>query len=329
MSAGRRVLLVEEGGRGGVAHYTGELAGALARRGWEVHLATAFDHRFADAPGVHVHRRFPYVRGRTRLGRAIRRAGLSRAVNGATHLAGVLALLGLARRSDVVHVQGGEWPPLGALQAVLLRLTGRVLIYTPHNTFDRGDRAYPRAHAVIHRCASRIVVHSEYDRRQLPARLAAKTAVIPHGEYGGVAAGGGPAPAVAEARAAVGAGDDELVVLLFGQLRPDKGVGDLLTAARELAGVRVVLAGEELGALAESAPLLADPALRGRVTVRRGTSPPRRRPRCSPPPTSSRCPTGSRAPAECCCSPTATGAPSWSIPPAGCPSTSRPARADG
>ena len=263
------MLLVEEVGRGGIAEYTNELAQALARSGCEVHLATARDPDCAAAPPVTVHRVFPYVRGRRPLGRLVRRLRLSRLLNGATHLAGDLVVARLARGCDVVHVQGEEWPPLGAIQALLLRSAGRPVVYTPHNTFDRGARAYPRAHRLIRRCAARIVVHSEYDRRALSATQARKAVVIPHGEYGGLAARGG-LDADPDVRAALGASPDELVVLLFGQLRRDKGVRDLLEAAADLEGVRVVLAGEDHGALGEAADLLEDPRLHGRVLIQPG-----------------------------------------------------------
>ena len=267
------VLLVEEGGVGGVADYTAELAAALARAGWAVDVATARDHRYPSAPGVAVHGLFPYVRGRTALGRAIRRARLSKAVNGATHLAAHAPLLRLARAADVVHVQGGEWPPLGAVQALLVRSARRPFVWTPHNTFERGARAYARSRALTDRCAARLVIHAEHDRAALPPTTAAKAVVIPHGEYGGLARRGAPDADPAAARAELGAGEDELVVLLFGQLRPDKGVRDLLLAAAEVPGVRVVLAGEDKGALAEVADLRADARLAGRLVVHEGFVP--------------------------------------------------------
>lgn len=267
------VLLVEEGGVGGVADYTAELAAALARAGWQVDVATARDHQYPPAPGVAVHRLFPYVRGRTVLGRAIRRVRLSKAVNGATHLAANAALLRLVRAADVVHVQGGEWPPLGALQALLVRAARRPLVWTPHNTFDRGSRAYARSRALTDRCAARLVIHAEHDRAALPASTAAKAVAIPHGEYGGLARRGAPDADPAAARAAIGASEDELVAVLFGQLRPDKGVRDLLEAAVKVPGVRVVLAGEDKGALAEVADLRADPRLADRLVVREGFVP--------------------------------------------------------
>ncbi|HXE44378.1 MAG TPA: glycosyltransferase family 4 protein [Conexibacter sp.] len=263
-----RVLLVEEGGVGGVADYTAELAAALARTGCTVDVATARDHRYPPAPGVALHALFPYVRGRTALGRAIRRARASKAVNGVTHLAANAPLLALARAADVVHVQGGEWPPLGAAQALALRAVGRPFVWTPHNTFERGERAYARSRALTDRCAARLVIHAEHDRAALPPATAAKAVAIPHGEYGGLARRGAPDADPDAARAELGAADDELVVLLFGQLRPDKGVRDLLLAAAEVPAVRVVLAGEDKGALAEVADLRADARLAGRLVVR-------------------------------------------------------------
>jgi len=268
-----RVVLVEEGGVGGVADYTAELAAALARAGCGVDVATARDHEYPPAPGVTTHALFPYVRGRTALGRAIRRARLSKAVNGVTHLAANAPLLALARRADVVHVQGGEWPPLGALQALLLRAARRPFVWTPHNTFERGERTYARSRALTDRCAARLVIHAEHDRGALPPATAAKAVVIPHGEYGGLARRGAPDADADAARAKLGAADDELVVLLFGQLRSDKGVRDLLLAAAEAPGVRVVLAGEDKGALAEVADLRDDARLAGRLVVREGFVP--------------------------------------------------------
>jgi glycosyltransferase involved in cell wall biosynthesis len=269
-AAQRSVLLLEEGGQGGVAAYTAELAAALARAGWLVHVASSRDNELPAAPGVRVHALFPYLRGPGTLRRALRALGLARPLNGLGHLAMTVPAVRVARRCDLVHVQGGEWPPLRAAQMLVLRCAGRPLVYTPHNTFDRGGRSYPRAHALIRRCAARIVIHAEHDRTGLSSAQARKAVVIPHGEYGGLAAraeAGGDPDAI---RAELGVGPEELLVLLFGQLRSDKGVRDLLQAAAEVGAVHVVLAGEEHGALAESAAALADPRLRGRALVLEG-----------------------------------------------------------
>ena len=262
------VLLVEEGGVGGVADYTGELAGALAAAGWAVTLATAHDHRYSPSPGVRVVGVFSYVRGGRRLGRMVRRARLSKPVNGVAHLAASVPLVRLARQADVIHMQGGEWPPLTLLHALLIRVCRRRLVWTPHNTFERGRHGYRRTRALTVLCTDGIVLHAEYDRRALSPRASARAVVIPHGEYGTL--GSCAAEPAADPRPGTLADDGEIVVLLFGQLRPDKGIRDLLQATIEVEGIRVWLVGEEKGGLADAGELLSDGRLRDRVVVREG-----------------------------------------------------------
>jgi glycosyltransferase involved in cell wall biosynthesis len=262
------VLLVEEGGVGGVADYTGELAGALARQGCRVQIATACDHAYPEQPGVTVHGVFPYVRGGSRIGRVVRSLRISRIVNGLTHMGANVAVLRLARRCDVVHVQGGEWPPLGLVQAALVRAFGRSLVWTPHNTFDRGEHAYARSRVLTARCASAIVLHADSDRAALPSDILGRCVVIAHGQYGDLGRHRrGAARGESDARPA---DDRELSVLLFGQLRADKGVRDLLEAAAAVDRIHVQLVGEDKGALADVADLLHSRELGARVVVREG-----------------------------------------------------------
>ena len=81
------VLIVEQGGRGGVADYTGFLAAALAARGVPVTIATAADHLYQPTPGVRIATIFVYVRGHSPPARLIRArpprsAGQRRSVSG-------------------------------------------------------------------------------------------------------------------------------------------------------------------------------------------------------------------------------------------------------
>ena len=62
-------------------------------------------------------------------------------------------------------------------------------------------------------------------------------------------------------------------MLLFGVLRPDKGLGDLLAAAADAPPWLVVIAGEDHDGLASAAQWLASPRLSGRVTVLEGFQP--------------------------------------------------------
>ncbi|HYZ28930.1 MAG TPA: glycosyltransferase [Thermoleophilaceae bacterium] len=81
-----------------------------------------------------------------------------------------------------------------------------------------------------------------------------------------LAADGGHVDRAAERRA-LGLRDGEVAALLFGQLREDKGVRDLLLAARAVAELRVIIAGEDLGALSDCRDLLRDSST---TTVRHG-----------------------------------------------------------
>src|SRR4051812_33517409 len=104
----KRLLMIEQGGRGGVADYTGALVRALAARGWRIDLATADDHLYEPVEGVTPHNLFHYVRTKSRLGNALGSVGLKRGTNGLLFLLALPRLALLARRNDIVHTQGWE-----------------------------------------------------------------------------------------------------------------------------------------------------------------------------------------------------------------------------
>jgi hypothetical protein len=123
--ASRSLLMVEVGGRGGVTDYTADLVGALAGAGWDVTLASATDAMY-DVPGVRVVRMFHYFRpGSSRLVDALRALQLGRVMNGLAVLVALPRLTLLARRADIIHSQGEEWPPLGVAMMAALAGGGR------------------------------------------------------------------------------------------------------------------------------------------------------------------------------------------------------------
>lgn len=266
---GDRVLMVEEGGFGGVGDYAARLCEALAAEGCEVELATATDHPHAALPGVDVRAVFPYLRDRGPVSRRLRDLGFGRVFNGLSHALTIIRLTPRARRIGLVHTHGAEWPPLAAFQHLLWRTAGAAIVHTPHNTFDRVGGLRVRFKEWAERLADVVIVHAQADLPNLLPSVRERAVVIPHGEYGGLARTGGAADRVA-ARAELGVPDDAVVALLFGQLREDKGIDVLLAAAAEVPEVHVVLAGEDKGALEAVAPLRADPRLAGRVHVREG-----------------------------------------------------------
>jgi glycosyltransferase involved in cell wall biosynthesis len=96
--------------------------------------------------------------------------------------------------------------------------------------------------------------------------------VVPHGDYGALAARAGPGDRE-RARSGLGIPTHALTALVFGQLRPDKGIDELLDAARSIPELHVLLAGEDhgVGPLIEHAR--ADPSLAYRLHVVEGYQP--------------------------------------------------------
>jgi glycosyltransferase involved in cell wall biosynthesis len=265
--------MIEQTGRGGIADYTAELTRALAADGWGIELATAQDNRYAPAPGVRIQPVFHYVRGRTPPARAVRARGLGPIANGLRFLLAIPRLVVLARRADVVHAQKWELAPLGLLAVVCMRLAGATVVRTAHNTFERG-LPFERTNRLLARLSAGTIVHTEADLKRMPrvrVRGAARdrVALIPHGEYGGLAARAGLADREA-ARAELGIASEAPVTLLFGHLRRDKGLDDMLAALPRVPGLQLLVGGREEGALAGARAQLQSAALAGRVTVREG-----------------------------------------------------------
>jgi len=154
-----------------------------------------------------------------------------------------------------------------------LRITGTPVIETAHNTFERPDAgAFLRTRHLVARLTSRLtartIVHTQADLARL-AGWREGAVVIAHGEYGGLASRGGSADR-AKARAALGIADGAPATLMFGQLRTDKGLPDLVEAVRRVPSMHLLIGGQDLGGLAEVKDELAGAELRDRVTLREG-----------------------------------------------------------
>lgn len=270
--AGKRLLMIEQGGRGGVADYTAELVRALAEEGWSITLATAADHRYPPIEGVTTQPIFHYLRERTRIGRALRKHGLGRIVNGVRFVFSLPRLMSLAARADIVHTQGWEIPQIGLVAIACLRLTGRPVIQTSHGTFERAD-SFLRTRLVVRRASGRLtartIVHTQADLVRVATWVDQHAVVIPHGEYGGLARSGGSADRDAS-RAALQVAAQASVTLMFGQLRTDKGLDDLVEAVRRVPSLHLLIGGQDAGGLTRVRARLEDPELRERVTVREG-----------------------------------------------------------
>lgn len=270
----RRLLMIEQGGRGGVADYTGALLAAIAAEGWEVTLATAADHLYPAIAGVRVEPVFHYTRGHGPLARELRERGLGKAANGLRFLAALPRLATLAARADIAHTQGWETPQIGVPALAALRLTGTPVVQTSHGLFDRATTSHGArglARRLSGRITARTIVHTQADvgraAELLGSDARARVVVIAHGEYGGLADSGGHLERAA-ARAGLGLPADAPVTLMFGQLRTDKGLEDLVQALERVPELHLLVGGEDAGGLEPVRERLR--ALGSRVVLREG-----------------------------------------------------------
>lgn len=216
-----RVVMLESGGWGGLAHYSYNLAQALAAAGCAVTLQTGGPFELDALPRAFALRTFAPGTAYTQRWRETRR---TLADTGATilHLQSTLS----ARR---------DW-----LWLRRLRWGGCRLVVTAHNVLphDRAEReafGMRFAFARIYGGSNAVIAHGEETRRQLVADFGvpeARVSVIAHGDYG-FATGNHTRAA---ARAAFGLADDARMLLAFGALRDYKGIPELIEAFAAVAG---------------------------------------------------------------------------------------------
>ncbi len=200
--------------------YDHELAAALARAGADVELVTS-RFRFGEAPRPAGYRRSePFYPLSSRL---FRRSPLRLPLKAVEHVPGTVALL--HRRPDILHLQ---WLAAPALDARLLR--PRVpSVFTAHDLLPRRTQGRLELWRRLLARFDRIVVHSEHGRAAL-AELGVDARVIPH-----------PVFPSDPPRA-----DDGRTLLCFGIIRPYKGLGDAITATKQVEGARLLVAGDPL-----------------------------------------------------------------------------------
>jgi glycosyltransferase involved in cell wall biosynthesis len=201
--------------------YDHELASALARAGVDVELVTS-RFRFGDAPVPNGYRRteafYPLS------ARLFRRSRLRIPLKLLEHPLGLARLRRVP--ADVVHVQWLAAPPLDDR---LLRL--RVpAVFTAHDLLPRRT-AHKRD--LWRRLLARfdgVVVHSDHGREVLAELGIAEERlhVIPHPVF----------------RGPVRHDDDGRTLLCLGVIRPYKGLGDAIEAAKRVTGARLLVAGD-------------------------------------------------------------------------------------
>lgn len=135
------------------------------------------------------------------------------------------------------------------LRLLVLRGLGAKVVWTVHNLYshESGSRRVERwMTRWVLRLASRVLVHGESAIRlisdEFGDRYAGKLRVVPHGSYLGVYPDD---IEPAQARRELGLGGDDVVMLFLGNIRPYKGVSELVDAFMQLDDpkARLVIAG--------------------------------------------------------------------------------------
>jgi len=165
-------------------------------------------------------------------------------------------LLRLMRGMDVLHIHWTSgvvnnplWKvligyPLLALQFLLLRLSGRKLIWTVHNLEGHECRRPLQnwvGSALIGAFANVVIVHGKNARRIVARRFRirrGKIAVIPHGNFIGLYP---ETTSRAIARHGLALAADKKAILFLGHIRPYKGVEDLIAAFNATGDPQAVL----------------------------------------------------------------------------------------
>jgi glycosyltransferase involved in cell wall biosynthesis len=201
--------------------YDHDLASSLAAAGADVELVTS-RFRFGSLPPPDGYRRselfYPLS---TRL---FRRSRLRLPLKALEHPLGMLRLR--RRPADVVHVQ---WLAAPELDRFLLRPSGAA-VFTAHDLLPRRTASKRELWRGLIRRFERVVVHSERGRETL-TELGVdgdRLRVIPI-----------PASPSDPPRA-----DDGRTLLCLGVIRPYKGLGDAIAAAKRLDGARLLVVGD-------------------------------------------------------------------------------------
>ena len=201
--------------------YDHELAAALARAGADVELATS-RFRFGEVPAPDGYRRselfYPVS------SRLFRRSRLRIPLRLLEHPLGMARLAN--RGADVLHLQWLAAPPLDAR---LLRLR-RPTVFTAHDVLPRRTASRVELWRRLFNRFDRVVVHSTYGRVALAALGVEETKlrVIPHPVF--------PSDPPRT--------DDGRTLLALGVIRPYKGLGDAIAAARQVGDARLLVAGD-------------------------------------------------------------------------------------
>ena len=180
----------------------------------------------------------------------------------------------LSIRGDIVHAQWWSFPlaPLYVTLLAVARLRGRRVLITMHNVAPHENGFVRRvANSAVLPLAHHLIVHTEANRQSLLRRgvTPARVSVLPHG-IGDVVTD--DALSRSTARAALGLPERASLVLFFGNIRPYKGLDDLIdafsTVRAAVPGARLAIVGQPWRDAGEVPERIAAARIDSAVTTR-------------------------------------------------------------
>lgn len=210
--------MLDTSSNGGIAHYTYNLCQALSAIGIQVLLLTHRDYELGAFPcSFVVKRRFyreePYFASWRFIIKEIS-----------------------AFRPDLVHFQTLVSPRKDWFFFLLLKLSGKKVVFTAHNVLPHETRFLERrTYGWIYGLASAVILHAEQNKTdflKIFSTPQSRLRVIPHGSYAFFS--GEHSDSKEEARKRLRIPMDAGVILFFGAIRPYKGLHELIRAFSEL-----------------------------------------------------------------------------------------------
>lgn len=160
-------------------------------------------------------------------------------------------LEGLAVRADLLHAQWWSLPlfPVYLTVCLLFKLRKKPVVFTVHNVLSHDDsRLYKTISRLLFQFGSHFIVHTEKGRQQMMAHYGipcGNLSVIPHGPLDFHVRQQVDKPRI---RRELGFSETDQIILLFGAIRPYKGLDTAIRAMAEikraLPRARLLIAGK-------------------------------------------------------------------------------------
>ena len=252
-------MLIEPLGDGGIAHYTLNLANAVAKKSCNVFLFTSSSFEKCSTPSTisvypnmfrlatFLTNLFPFLTRETGISHLFRRL-----IKLFEYPFNTIEALLIAKKNkiNIIHFQSVN--EVEILMILAARLIGLKVVYTVHNVNPRHGKIkfyHLFLYRIMYGFSNHLIIHSQSGKDELGKLFSVppnKVAVIPHGDYKFFL----PKQMVQknEAKASLGISELCKTILFFGAIRPNKGLDNILLALPHIksqhSNIKLLIVGE-------------------------------------------------------------------------------------